>query len=321
MLRSTFRPQLFSVTRCATIAISAFTLSSLSSLVFATSTTSTEPAKANTRQVSDWCPALTMRLPTIKVSECRNSGFVPSGTVSYNGFPILQKEIPARQPQALKILLLGGIHGDELSAAAIVFRWQELLQKNPPSGFHWKIAPVLNPDGLLARQAKRVNARGVDLNRNFPTPDWAKEAPAYWAKTTRKDPRRFPGKTPVSEPESRWVYDTIEQFKPDVIVSVHAPYGVLDFDGPANPPTRFGRLLYNRVGVYPGSLGNYSGVHKDIPVVTIELPHATQMPDTAEINRIWQDMQKWIQTNVSKDKVKQTASKGSPAQPAKTSLK
>ncbi len=265
----------------------------------------TKPATA--RQVTDWCPALTTRLPTIKVSECRNSGFSPSGTVSYNGFPLLQKELPAKQIKARKILLLGGIHGDELSAAAIVFRWQDLLQKNPTPDLHWKIAPVINPDGLLARQAKRVNARGVDLNRNFPTPDWEKEAPVYWVRTTQKDPRRFPGKKPISEPESRWIYDTIEQFKPDVIVSVHAPYGVLDFDGPAKPPIRFGRLHYSPVGVYPGSLGNYSGVHRDIPVVTIELPHATQMPENAEIQRIFQDMQSWIKKNLDKNKLTHAA--------------
>ena len=102
----------------------------------------------------------------------------------------------------------------------------------------------------------------------------------------------------ISEPESRWVYDTIEKFKPDVIISVHAPFGVLDLDGPAKPPKSFGRLWYNRVGVYPGSLGNYSGMHKNIPVVTIELPNALRMPPDAEVQRIWLDMQSWIRRNV-----------------------
>lgn len=56
---------------------------------------------------------------------------------------------------------------------------------------------------------------------------------------------------------------------------IHAPFGVRDFDGPAKPPQRFGRLIFNRVGVYPGSLGNYSGLHKkNIPIITIELPNA-----------------------------------------------
>ena len=144
-----------------------------------------------------------------------------------------------------------------------------------------------------------MNARGVDLNRNFPTPNWDKEALQYWAQKTKSDPRRYPGKKPISEPESLWVFNTIKSYKPDVIISVHAPFGVLDLDGPAQPPTRFGRLHFSRVGVYPGSLGNYSGLHQDIPVLTIELPHALNMPNQAEIARIWQDMQGWIRNNVA----------------------
>ena len=151
---------------------------------------------------------------------------------------------------------------------------------------------------LLASKANRVNANGVDLNRNFPTPNWQQDAPRYWAKKTKSDPRRFPGHAPLSEPESRWVHDEMVRFRPDVIISVHAPFGVLDFDGPAQPPRRFGRLLLNRVGVYPGSLGNYSGVHKNVPVITIELPNAQKMPSEAEVKRIWLDMLGLIRDNV-----------------------
>ena len=57
--------------------------------------------------------------------------------------------------------------------------------------------------------------------------------------------------------------------------------------------------MFNRVGVYPGSLGNYGGLHKDIPVVTIELPNSQQMPGDAEVTRIWQDMLDWVQANIS----------------------
>ncbi|MEB0140852.1 MULTISPECIES: M14 family zinc carboxypeptidase [unclassified Undibacterium] len=254
------------------------------------------PAKIN-----DWCIPLAAKLPKISTNDCRNSKLVPSGANSINGFPLLTRDIGAdpKQKRPLKILLLGGIHGDEQTASAIVFRWLDAMQKSGPQEFQWKIAPLVNPDGMLAPKSQRMNAHGVDLNRNFPTPGWQQEAPAYWSRVTRRDPRRFPGRAPVSEPESRWVFDTIEKFKPDLVISVHAPFGVLDFDGPSAPPSRFGRLIYSRVGVYPGSLGNYSGVHKDIPVVTIELPNATQMPPEAEIQRIWQDMQKWIRANVA----------------------
>ena len=41
------------------------------------------------------------------------------------------------------------------------------------------------------------------------------------------------------------------RFKPHRIVSIHAPFGVLDFDGPSVPPTRLGRLYLDQVGIYP----------------------------------------------------------------------
>ncbi|MDQ9169071.1 M14 family murein peptide amidase A [Oxalobacteraceae bacterium R-40] len=251
---------------------------------------------------TDWCKRLVPRLPEVSQAACESAQLSPSGSYSLQKFPILARHIPAQKKdgmtQAVRVLMLGGIHGDELTAASIVFKWMEFLHRPLARSFEWKIAPVVNPDGLLAASPKRVNANGVDLNRNFPTPNWEHEAPHYWASKTRSDPRRFPGKLPLSEPESRWLHEEIERFRPHVIISVHAPYGVLDFDGPAHPPRRFGHLHLNQVGVYPGSLGNYSGLHKNIPVITIELPNARAMPSRQEVQRIWQDMLTWIQTSV-----------------------
>ena len=250
-----------------------------------------------------WCDRLAPRLPKVSAEACRQSAVVPSGVKSNLGFPILERDIAAAPSGTgsapLRVLLLGGIHGDEPTASALVFHWLRQMDTPAAQSLHWKVAPLLNPDGLLAAKPQRVNARGVDLNRNFPTPGWQQEAPRYWATATRSDPRRFPGKKPLSEPESRWVNDAIERFRPDLIVSVHAPFGVLDFDGRAEPPRNFGHLVYRRVGVYPGSLGNYSGRHKQVPVITIELPHAQSMPTDAEVQRIWRDMLEWIQQNVT----------------------
>jgi protein MpaA len=209
---------------------------------------------------------------------------------------------------------LGGIHGDEMTASSIVFQWMRWMQTPPAQNFYWSVVPVVNPDGMLAPTPKRVNAHGVDLNRNFPTPGWQQDAPRYWTKATGRDPRRFPGAAPLSEPETRWVNEEMERFRPQVIISVHAPYGVLDFDGPAPTPHNFGRLIFNRVGVFPGSLGNYSGVHKNVPVITIELPNASTMPSEVEVKRIWVDMLKWIQHNVP-----QEVAMGSPVSNAATS--
>jgi hypothetical protein len=151
---------------------------------------------------------------------------------------------------------------------------------------------------LFGRPSRRVNANGVDLNRNFPTPGWEKESVVYWQQRTLKDPRRWPGKTALSEPESKFLVEAMDRFKPHLIVSIHAPYGVLDFDGPVMPPTRLGRLYLDQVGVFPGSLGNYGGVHKRMPVVTIELPNALKTPPDAEIKRMWLDLRRWMDETI-----------------------
>lgn len=264
--------------------------------------TSTSTSTSTPAQV-DWCKRFSARLSSVSLQMCQKSALVPTGAASVKGFPIVGREIPAvtnprNRKQPVRVLLLGGIHGDELTSPAIVFKWLQWMHTSPASDFHWSVAPVVNPDGFLTPKARRMNANGVDLNRNFPTPHWHQEAPRYWTKRTGRDPRRFPGKEPLSEPESRWVDDEITRFKPDVIISVHAPFGVLDFDGPVQPPRNFGRLVFTPVGVYPGSLGNYSGVHKKVPIITIELPNALAMPTEAESKRIWEDMLAWIQKNV-----------------------
>lgn len=272
------------------------------------------PASPNNTD-AQLCARLTARLPGVSAAECQSSGLQPTGARSRNGLPILMREIqPAAGTRApLRVLLLGGIHGDELTASAIVFQWMQWMTRPIAGSFHWKVAPIVNPDGLLATKPTRVNASGVDLNRNFPTPDWHRDAPAYWAKKTGSDPRRFPGKNPLSEPESRWVNEEIDRFKPDVIISVHAPFGVLDFDGPAPVPQRFGLLRFNRVGVYPGSLGNYLGLYKNTPVITLELPNAQAMPPAVEVQRIWADMLTWIRQNVNQETAARQMAKPAPA--------
>lgn len=269
-------------------------------------------AMATPAQQAEWCKRLTTRLPGVSTTTCQRSGLVPTGASSRNGFPILMRSIPAakqgKQREPVRVLLLGGIHGDELTAGAIVFHWMQWLNTPAAQEFHWHVAPVVNPDGFLASKPQRVNANGVDLNRNFPTPGWEQDAKRYWMRTTGSDPRRFPGQSPLSEPETRWLNDEMERFQPHVIISVHAPFGVLDFDGPAKKaPRRFGRLYFSRVGVYPGSLGNYGGMHKNVPVITIELPNALAMPPQDEVRRIWQDMLAWIARSMADDAGKATS--------------
>jgi protein MpaA len=164
------------------------------------------------------------------------------------------------------------------------------------NSYSWRFLPAVNPDGLLDGQAVRQNAGGVDLNRNFPSQDWNQKAHDYWHNSTGQNPRRYPGTSAASEPEVRWIIEQIEEYQPEVIVSVHAPYHLLDFDGPAQAPEKIGDLYLHELGVYPGSLGNYAGLDLGIPVVTLELPSAGIMPSDDQIESMWIDMLNWLNT-------------------------
>jgi len=80
---------------------------------------------------------------------------------------------------------------------------------------------------------------------------------------------------------------------------VHAPYGLLDFDGPPPAPRRLGSLQLDPVGVYPGSLGNYGGLVKQVPVMTLELKNARKV-SPAELAAMWTDLQRWIDERMAK---------------------
>lgn len=246
--------------------------------------------------VAKECGRIGDKLGSVGYQECMDRNLKPSGGISVKGTPILMKEYPPLEGKTPlgRVLLIGGFHGDEYSSVSIVFKWLRILDKYHTGLFHWHIIPLLNPDGLLQPHSTRMNAHGVDLNRNFPMPGWQEATRDYWLHTTNKSLRHYPGPAPLSEPESWWLVNEIKTFHPDVIVSVHAPYGIVDYDGPRDAPHKLGRLYLNLLGTYPGSLGNYAGIQKQIPVVTIELPYAGIMPTSAEIYGIWRDLIKWL---------------------------
>jgi murein peptide amidase A len=255
---------------------------------------------ASSAHAASPCAEFAAKLPNLSTALCEAAKLQPTGVRSVAGQMLWSRDIRPSQAH-LRVLVVGGIHGDELSSAALPFHWIKLAAQSAGEGaqtIHWRFVPVLNPDGLLSQPPSRVNAHGVDLNRNFPTPDWAREANIYWEKRTGKDPRRWPGPSAMSEPETRFLHDQMRRFKPDLIVSIHAPYGVLDFDGPSVPPARLGRLYLDQVGIFPGSLGNYGGVHKGVPVVTIELPNASRTPLDSEISEMWHDLLRWTSERV-----------------------
>lgn len=253
--------------------------------------------------IIEQCTRIGNKLGSVTTMQCLDRKLVDSGARSVNGQAIMMKDYPplsGREPIS-RVLLIGGTHGDEYASVSVVFKWMQTLDIYHSGMFHWHVAPLINPDALLQKRSQRLNAHGVDLNRNMPTPEWHEKTRKYWNRVG-KDPRRYPGEAPLSEPESRWLYEEIRSFKPHVIISVHAPFGVLDFDGPPAGPRNVGHLHLKLVGTYPGSLGNSAGVQHHIPVVTVELPHAGIMPSKGQISRMWIDIVAWLRDNTPKQK-------------------
>ena len=187
---------------------------------------------------------------------------------SVTGAPIYHYDKKGQNEKAKNILVISLIHGDESHAGAVGRYWMERIHDIEVRN-NWRIIPVANPDGVVKKT--RSNANGVDLNRNFPTQDWDKEATKYWKEKAQGSLRKFPGEKSASEPEVNCLIEHIKDFKPEFVISVHTPLNVLDFDGPKVKSPNYDYLPWKRLGNFPGSLGRYMWVEQNTPVLTVEL--------------------------------------------------
>ena len=182
------------------------------------------------------------------------------------------------------VLFLGGVHGDELPTVYLMLKLANYVKDNPAM-FKDKcivIAPLVNPDGFLSVAPTRINASGVDINRNFPTRDWQKDAIRQWIAKGKKNKRYYPGGKPSSEQETMFQTALIKRFQPQKILSVHSPLNFFDYDGPSSDLNSFEQWMekiskeanhpFKKFGYYPGSLGNYAGHERNIFTLTLELP-------------------------------------------------
>ena len=195
-------------------------------------------------------------------------------------------------------IIMCGVHGDEITPIKFCFDIMYFLKKlySDPKTVEEElknkvviVAPLVNPDAFFKAKPTRVNAHGVDVNRNFPTRDWMKDARKYWISKLHKDKRRNPGLVAGSEPEVIFQTNLIKRYGADKIISVHAPLTMLDYDGPNTVISGFvdgskaQKLLVQmskdasdykieNYPFYPGSLGNWAGKERDIPTYTLELP-------------------------------------------------
>ncbi|MDC0948661.1 M14 family zinc carboxypeptidase [Gammaproteobacteria bacterium] len=233
---------------------------------------------------------------------CLSTQVKDSGRRTAEGLPLYLRDfkpIDDRPPRA-KVLVIAATHGDEPSSAVVALSWMTRLKDDAngnASSYHWRFIPFLNPGGMTLNPPTRQNRDGVDLNRNMPSKDWESQAMAAWRKKNNGDPRQFPGPSANSETETRFIVEQIKSFQPDAIISIHAPYGLIDFDARdlSLAPGNMGTLPYRRLGSFPGSLGRYAGIDLGIPTITVELGEAFRAPRMAERRGLWEDLLDWLE--------------------------
>ncbi len=171
-----------------------------------------------------------------------------------------------------RLLMFAAIHGEEPETTFALSRALRCLSEPSP---HCAAVLAANPDGLV--RGTRGNARGVELNRNFPARDWQPDPVAH--RSTMEDPRDVllsPGPHPGSEPETQALIGLIDELKPATVIALHAPLACID--DPRRSP--LGQWLARETGLplvedvgypTPGSFGSW-GADQDIAVITYEFP-------------------------------------------------
>lgn len=163
------------------------------------------------------------------------------------------------------VLLIGVFHGDEPDGEYLINRFLKSFDENFSKN-RLLIIPCLNPDGKSLN--RRTNGNGVDLNRNFPCDNWE----------LNEKNEFYGGDTAASEIETRFVCNVIQKTNPDLIVTLHEPYRIVNYDGPAKEIALkiseiTGYPVQEDIGyATPGSFGTYCGKERNIPTITIELP-------------------------------------------------
>lgn len=115
------------------------------------------------------------------------------------------------------LVFTAGLHGNEKGGVSLLGRLVEHIRHKPSSLAANKklmIIPLVNPDGYYDRQDK-LNANGVNINRNFSTTEWLR-----WQ--DEEDPETYAGEAPFTESESRAVRDAVASCNAALLIDFHS---------------------------------------------------------------------------------------------------
>lgn len=188
----------------------------------------------------------------------------------------------------VRVVVLGLMHGDEPAGRRVV---AHLQRQEPPPGTAIWLVPSMNPDGHA--RGTRTNARGVDLNRNFPT-QWRSQGSG----TTQ-----WSGPRAASEPETRAMMDFLAAVRPTAILSFHQPFDVVDITHA--PAREAGRRLAQWMGVPARSVGcdgpcrgtltEWATAELDSIAITVELASVATRADIDRASSATMRLARWLE--------------------------
>lgn len=187
------------------------------------------------------------------------------------------------------VLVVGVFHGDEPQGKFLI---ENYLKRN--NNTKLAFIPELNPDGR--KLCTRTNANGVDLNRNFPTKNWILSERNEF----------FGGDSPASEIETKFLIDVIDELRPKLILTLHAPFKVVNYDGEGKAIAEMISEIIKypvveNIGYEtPGSFGTWAGVEKGIPTITLELDEQIPIEDLeAPVFKIFETLENYEKVDFS----------------------
>ncbi len=170
-----------------------------------------------------------------------------------------------------ELLVFGCIHGDECGASAI----EPTIGGCPDPSADIFIVPDLDPDGSAARS--RLNAHGVDLNRNFN---------AGWRPAGEAGSAEYPGPRPFSEPETRLAARIVHALEPAATIWFHQYRGERPFVRAWGQSVAAGRRFATlarmpfRLIRWPAGTGpNWQNHRFAAPAFVVELPQGRLEPE------------------------------------------
>jgi len=182
-------------------------------------------------------------------------------------------------------LIVAGIHGgSEWNTVELAGQLIAYLNDHPeriPPDTSLFILPDINPDGTARDHGVdgRVNANGVDLNRNWPynwKANWSRDGCWIWRPVTG-------GTAGGSEPEVQNLIAFIDKIKPVALISYHsAALGIFPGGRPDFAPSINLAAAVAAVSSYPypplntgcdytGNLTDWAANTRGIPAIDIEL--------------------------------------------------